>query len=488
MDATLLAKIGLSRLRLPIPSAKLAIIHGAADALQNDNCQQALWDALIQWISKLELESEVAEALCIAVLAKQASIVSSAKLQMAINRPSPLSDLLVHEISGHPLLINSWFKAHSGEAPPLFTGREDLEELTAGRIVPPILSSRMTQLEKQSGKHFLRQWAYEFGRLRDKIGWQSDGSWEYFIDENRDRATGQFITRRGHLARSAYLRTLSLAVDQWDMPEDIAFREARYATPADLSFLKMLPGKEPSWAELLCGEAPSTLEELQKALTSVVNIVAKDTPNHVLLHLNTPIFFGKNYKAEVELITCLQDDKYLSPEEMMKLHRFLPGQFSLPRTSDWDFLIHNKTGVEGVLTMGGGVSILPALLPCAAQFVGYLQFDLVGRMPYLPANYTSPVPLIGTPRKGGMDLKLGNDQVGEFLYWNHQWSPTHDKALDASCGISLILSSDTCKELWSVSEMNLKYYWKATILKRESDYGKWEEETIYGALPCLQIA
>ncbi|BDV42901.1 hypothetical protein GURASL_18240 [Geotalea uraniireducens] len=483
MDAALLAKIGLSRLRLPIPLAKLAIIHGVADALQNDNCQHELWDDFIKWISSLELESEVAEALCIAVLAKNTSVVSGAKLQLAINRPSPLSDLLLYEISGHPLLINSWSKAHSGEVPPLFTGREEIEELTEGRIVPPILATRMTQLEKHSRRHFLRQWAYEFCRLRDSTGCQSDGHWEYFIGNNRDRATGQFITCRGQLARSAYLRTLSLAVDQWDMPEDIAIWEARYATPADLSFLKMLPGMRPNWTDVLYAEKPSTLEEWQKVLSSVVNKVVEDTPNSVLLHLNTPIFFGDTYNAEVELITCLHDEKYLSPEEMMKLHRFLPGQFELPRTKDWDFFIHNKTGLEGFLTMDGGVRILPALLPCAAQFVGYLQFDLVGRMPYLPANYSSSVPLIGTPRKGGMDLTMERKHVGEFQYWNHQWSPTHDKALDASCGISLILRNDACKELWSVAEMTPRYYWKATVLKRESDYGKWEEKTIYGSLP-----
>lgn len=484
MDATLLARIGLNRLRLPIPTAKLVTIHGIADALEDEECQQEIWDELVRWISKLELESLVAEALCIPILARKSSIISVAKLQAAIGMPSPLSDLLLAEISGRALLINAWAKAHSGEAPPLFSDTNIVDDLKAGYIVPGILSTRIELLEKKSGKPFLRQWAYEFSRLSSKTERLSDGHWEYFIDKDRDRATGQFVMRRGHIARSAYLRTLSMAFDQWNMPEEIAYYEARFATPADLSFLKMLPGPRPPSTDVLYGATPSSVDEWQEALLSVVHRFTEDAPSHCLLHLNTPVTISEKYKAEVELITCLQDDEFLSPEEMMKLHRFLPGQVQLPRSRNWGFIIGERSIND--LTdffVFEGVRMLSGLLPCVAQFVGYLQFDLVGRMPYLPANYTSAVQLIGTPRKGGMDLSLGENQIGEFRYWNYNWSPTHDKALDASCGICLTLSTDACNKLWAVDGMKLGYYWKATVLTRENDYGPWDEKIEYGSLP-----
>src|SRR2546428_9930104 len=219
MDSSLLARIGLSRLRLPIPTAKLLVVHHAAELLQSREGRDELWEALLNWISSLEFESEVAEALAIALLAKSAAVVSAHRLRHAIVKPSLLSDLLVNQISGNPALINTWINAHSGEVPPLFGGKKIIEELTAGHLVPPILSNRLKQLEESSGRPFVRQWAFEFQRLHDTYGEQGHGHWEYFSDSERRRNTGQFITRRGHVARSAYLRALALAVDTWRLPE-----------------------------------------------------------------------------------------------------------------------------------------------------------------------------------------------------------------------------------------------------------------------------
>lgn len=484
MDSGLLARLGLTRLRLPVPTAKFAVLHAGAEVLQGGEQGEIFWDALIQWISELELESEVLEALCIPVLAKHANYVAVDALQHAITRPSPLSDFFLSEISDRPLLVNSWVKAHSGEVPPLFSAQDILEELTAGRIVPPILVNRLKILEERSRQPFLKQWSYEFQRQLDKLGEQSDGYWQYFIEGDNERSTGQFITRRGHLARSAYLRTLSLAFDCWEMPDEVAYRESMYATPADLTFLKMLPGEPPYWTNMLYNSTPVSQDEWQRLLISVIQTIAEDDTGSELLHLNLPLASTVTYQAQVELISCLCDGNvpHPQPEEAFAVHEFLPGRVELPRTRSWDITVEQQTSI-GPFPCSSDGQVFAALLPCVARYVGYLHSDLIGRMPYLPANYSRQATLLAQPRLGGMDLLFGSRPAGEVRYWNWQWSPTYDRALGPHCGMSLTLSRECCRELLSSPGMMICRFWRATVLTRETEYGKWEEKTLVGVLP-----
>jgi hypothetical protein len=433
-------------------------------------------------VSELELESEVIEALCIPVLAKDAKPVAVGALQRAIARTSPLSDLYLGEISGRPVLVNSWAKAHSGEAPIFFSADSILQELTAGRIVPGILANRLRILDERSKHPFLKQWAYEFQRLIDRLGEQSDGYWEHFIEGERGRSIGQFVARRGHFARSAYLRTLSFAFDCWDMPENLTCSEAMYATPADFTFLRMPPGDPPSWVELLASSAPVSQDEWQRFLGGVVENAAEDDGTPELLYLNAPMNSTATYQAEIELISCLYEGNEPQPEEVFHVHQFLLGRVELPRTRNCDISIEQRCPDNSFPCSGGG-HILPALLPSVARYVGYFHSDLIQRIPYLPANYSRSATLLSRPHTGGMDLLLGDRPVGEIKYWNWQWSPTYDKALGPHCGISLTVSRDCCRALLSVPGMMFSRYWRATVLTRKEEYGKWEEKTLVGVLP-----
>jgi hypothetical protein len=327
MEAGLLARLGLSRLRIPVPTAKLAIIHSAAEVLNGAEQGVILWDALIEWITGLELESEILEALCIPVLAKSAKHVNVAALLRAISRPSALTDIFIQEISGNSVFIKTWTKCHSGEVPPLFNGDEILEELSHGQMVPRILVTRFRHLENCSGYPFTKQWAFECQRLVDRLGEQSDGHWTYFIQGDRQRATGQFVTRRGHLARSAYLRTLSLAHDCWEMPEEMVYEEAMYATPTDFTFLRMLPGIPPLWNKTTAESMPSSIGEMETLLSGIIQAVIEDGTFPELIHMNVPLGLTETYQAEVELISCLYEGSKPQPEDVFFLHNHLPGRY-----------------------------------------------------------------------------------------------------------------------------------------------------------------
>jgi hypothetical protein len=481
MDTRLIARLGLSRLQLPVPPAKFAVVHSMAGILNEPVNGKIVWNELLDWLAGLELESEVVEALCIPVLAKHSDHVDIGALQRVIDRPSPLSDFYLSEISGRPLLINSWAKSHSNEVPPLFSPREIIQKLKTKRLMPEILVNRLEKLEKQSERPFLKQWAYEFQRIIDRLGELSEGHLEHFVHGDRQRSFGQFVTRKNLAARSAYLRTLSLAFDCWEMPEDLAFQEAAYATPSDLTFLKMLPGVPPSWNDTICNSTPCSTDEWQSLLSNIVNNLTEDDNAFELLHLNIPLTSTVHYQAEVELVSCLYMKKEPDPEEVFRVHQYLPGKAELPRTKDWKIMNPQQDPDVPFPCSDGGL-IFPALMPSVNRYVGYFQMELIQRIPYLPANYAGSTDFIAQPRQGGMDLIYGNKFVGEISLWNWRWSPTFDKALGPHCGTSLTLSKECCSEILNVPDATFSRYWRATVLKREKEHGEWEEEKMLGRL------
>lgn len=344
--------------------------------------------------------------------------------------------------------------------------------------------NRIKRLEKRSGHPFLKQWAYEFQRLVDKLGEQPGGYFGYFVKDNRDRSYGHFISGDGHLARSAYLRTLSLAFDCWNMPEDLALQEATYATPTDFTFLRMLPGDPPPWNNSICNNTPCTPDEWHSLLSSIVEKTAEDKKAFELLHLNLPLTSTVHYQAEVELVSCLYMGKEPNPEEVFDVHQFLPGKAELPRTNNWE-ISNPQQDPEVPFPCSDGGFILPALIPSVNRYVGYFQTELIQRIPYLPANYSGPTDFIARPRQGGMDLMCGEQFVGEICHWNWRWNPTFDKALGPHCGTSLTVSKDCCSELLHVPEATFSRYWRATVLTREKDYGEWKERIMTGKLSKL---
>ncbi len=486
MNSKLLSRMLFTRLRVPIPAAKLSIIYSAAKILMDSNNRSVFWEELLDWISKLNFESEVVEALAIVVLAKDSDCISIDKLNESINKPSPLSDILIQEISGTPSLINTWRHAHSIEPLPFFSNNDLLKDLTEGKEFPPILSTRIKKLEKEYGYPFANQWLFEFQRLIDTYGLASHGHWEYFTQDDRENNTSQFITKRTHVARSAYLRTLSFAYDVWGLPETRIIHEAKYATPIDITFLKMPPGSEPSWTKELHNDSPTTTQAFEEILQRLLDDISKYEKSSELLFLNSALKYDKKYKAYIEVISCLHNDSPPSPDEVFMLHDSLPGRVILPRSSNWNIEVPQLIDkIDKFVTDSGG-TIMPTLVPCVNNHIGYMHVEHFHRVPHIPSNYTSSSPIIAQPKKGGMDILLDGRSIGDFRYWNYLWGPSYNRTLGPSCGISLTILHDEIIRCLNIDGMKLNRFWRAKVLTRKSDYGKWEEKVFLGRLDSSQ--
>lgn len=393
-----LLDVAMCRLRLPVPAAKLQVIHKVAEALKDETTGAATWHALLRWLRALTLESEVLEALAIVVAARGAPVLSSADLRAVINAPSVLSDAFIGHAFGTPVLVHSWLKGHSGEAPRFYQRPDLREELSLGQIVPRSLVLCLRELQHESRLPFIAQWTFEFELLIERIESSSDGHFSFFLPESNRDEVGQFVARRGQLARSAFLRTLALAADVWEMPTAEAHAAAMVASPADLSLLPMSPGEVPGWVVPLHGARPSAPDEAASLATSILREV-RQTEAKSLLHLNLPLHGDARYACELEVVSILGSGSAIDAEEVFGIHEFLPGRMYVPRAEDLTLRI-DALDRDAIFPAKAGGRLRPVLLPIVGSSVGYLQPDLVMRMPRLPAH-ESQSPLIAFPRKGG---------------------------------------------------------------------------------------
>jgi hypothetical protein len=170
------------------------------------------------------------------------------------------------------------------------------------------------------------------------------------------------------------------------------------------------------------------------------------------------------------------------PEEVFALHAWLPGNVVTPRDNDGNFQIP-PWPLEYTFPSKNGSFLRPSLVPAVASYVGYLQSDLIGRMPYLPVTHSSGSSLIAIPRLGGAELKLNDDSVGEFRYWNWAWQPMHQKNMGAHGAVAVTLSRKFSTEILGLPVNKVIRCWRAKVRIRTKEYGEWEDHTYFGTVP-----
>lgn len=425
------------------------------------------------------LSATLLETLAIVVAAKGARVLSSADLRAVISAPSVLSDAFIGHAFGTPVVVHSWLKGHSGEAPRFYQRPELREELALGRIVPRALMLSFQDLQRESRLPFIAQWTFEFEQLIERTDRSRDGHFSFFLPESDRGEVGQFVARRSQLARSAFLRALALAADVWEMPIEKAQAAAMVASPADLSLLPMLPGEAPGWVRSLHEARPSALDEAADLATSILREVF-EAEGKSLLHLNLPLHADARYNCELEIVSILGSGEVIDAGEVFCIHDFLPGKMQLPRAEDLTLRIDALDREATFPTKAGG-HLRPLLLPLFGNNAGYLQSDLFRRMPRLPAH-DSRSPLIVNLRNGGADVLCSGTKVGELIHWNWKWRPTHLKEMSGSTGVALVLDRDVTKQILHIDSMRLCHVWRARVLTRETDYGDWCEEVWQGSV------
>lgn len=471
-------RLGLSRLKHPLPAVKLKTIHSLAEALESE-AGEVVWKEYLAYLATCTLESEAAEALMVAFIGRKSSYVTTAALYRALTAPSPLSDVIITGISGKQPMVNMWAQAHSGEVPEYYKVSADAIELTQPNMVPPIFRIRLRRLEMQSGLPFIRQWQYEIERLIARHGKPETGSFRYWA--RGPKTVAQVLPRTFHFGRSAYLRTLALAFELWHLPLELAHAEAAYALPGNFIYSQMLPGSCPTWAQSLQSSQPGAESDCDALVSELMKECSAQGQNDVLMYLNAPLNNNLMYHADLRVTACYVDGPDVPPEDVfMTLNAMLNERVSFAHNTTKEIVV--SPFQYSSQDLDDDTVLAPAVVPAPMESTGYLQSDLVTRFPYLPISHAAQIEVKATPSGSGMVLEMNGLQMGRLNYWNQRWAQSRPEESGSPCGVAMAVHRDALANLAPSSKFELAHFWELTVLERDREYADWESRVMFGRI------
>lgn len=464
-----IADLAFARLGLPVPMAKLVTIQSLASALSGPT-SEVFVDAMASWLGSRCLESECLEALC-TLLVSPIDPAYFEQLRQAIPSPSIASDLIFSQVMDNRTLMPSWTGCHSGTVPNLLELDEEMRSLASGEFIPPVFGESFKGLEERTALPFLRQWAFEFNALLRRIDNVDEGYLGHFLDTGRAHV-GQFVTRKGHLARSAYLRTLACAADQWGMPLDAARQFARDALPADPIFLRITPHTPPAWASSVHAQAPLASDPEALVRSTIQKI--EDGLQQRVMHCSLPVIDTPLQHAELEVFSVAMTRKELNARHVVNFHRQPHVEYA-PARDGLRALIPKRIEMEG-----DTVPFLPVVMPILGDGIGYLQFHFLQRPPYLPLATASLPGLEYIPGGDKLDLRSGGQDIGSWQWWLWNWSPGQPRGWPSPIATCTQVTRRAATDIENDLRSRLGYVWCINVWNREREHGKWESTSYYG--------
>jgi hypothetical protein len=468
--SSLAVKALFSRLFSPVPLVKLLVCERLALLLASSKTKAEVFEALLEQLQECKFESEVNEVLVVPLLARENVRDSVDTLRSFIKLPSVLSDSMLSLIGGRRLLIASWTFAHSGVAPSFYPTKS-LEILKKAQVIPPFVGARLSHLEKYLGAPVLRQWCFEFDYLDGRSAEKGASQFVHFVRGDSEHKVGQFISIAGQRARSAYLRTLAIAVDKWGVPADFAEGMAEAVSPIDSHLLGFAPKEPPSWTDLFL-----PIESLNEAgWAKKINAVIMESSRQsgeVVLHADFLLDEQKQQAAQLELTTAYSNRDDLTPDEVFGRHGEMLGEQSYSVADSFTY----RTSAEAL----PGGRFVPAVVPLADGYLGFLHGDLMCRFPYCPRLFAKAGELRIMCKSNQLIIVAGSEVVGRVSYWNRNWSPTYLRHLKPSCGVATTVTQEFAATVEQYTRLKRRTIWRLTLVSRDKDYGDWNSSEFSG--------
>lgn len=454
----------VARLAWPVPVVRWRAARALRDLVNAPATRRETTDRLLRCLTKARCEAEACTILTVFLMAQPAARPGSNLLGVALHQPSILASILLRQMGG--AYASTWRGAHSGPVPDGFEADGYFEEFRTAHV-PPILSSNLTRLAKASGRPFMRQWAFEWQRLQQATGVPRT-DYPYYFDsfsEVRSGVVGQYIQGQGELYRSAYLRTLALAVVLWGMPASLAERYALEAAPAAPGLFEIDPVARPAWLGDVperCAASPDTLESHASEL-----IDSFASLEMLPVSFDSPIDLAVASYGSLEIEAFLATDEYTPdriPEGEVELADF-EASFGIAGSRP-----ETPLAGYGDDEPGAAAPVCPSMIP---QPYGYWQAHYLATGFPVPASYVLPAPTQLRCGGSGLELVHAERVVGKTAFWHDRWSPDYHRDGHTRCGVYAVLEPALLKA--AMVRMQREIVWRARLRlwRRERDYGDY---------------
>ena len=267
-------------------------------------------------------------------------------------------------------------------------------------------------------KHFLLEWEQILERHPCYIFKPHNFSNDQFYPQDKINCSFSWTAESSIL--SAYLRTLTYAIDRHSIPTDVCLMHAQEVLPFGSVAINLSPSDPPaSWPRLnnlKKGDPLPTQYDLEQYLSHIAD------SDEILLHAAGPVLRNHNgvcLDLKVILVT-LRGTVTDNPESM------------------FDSIGHGRNTEEGIFPL--------AKWTWPSSF-GRWEIDWVSRGYFQPTYCVADLPINSvTQNESRVEYFGGNISNGVWRYWVDQWYPAHRKEVGNSLGTYFTVSKDfLCK-------------------------------------------
>jgi hypothetical protein len=454
-DAELPLQLLIGRLKSGVATTRLWAMQELIGLLVSDDTRSLVEAALVAQIKLIRLDSELVEVLGLLCVARAEGFDFSSAFHIADG-----GSIVAEELC--EMLGLGYTRRRILAAPQGFMAPRDFFKVDG---LPQMLSRDLERLQKTIQFPVISQAYFEATRLADIVNYTSGV--EFFFRGERGKMNGALLSNAMQIARSAYLRALSVACEVGMLPMEQSLGWSRAAMPFSPLFMGMR-STEPEFWQILCRSlrgatpnAPLILSEMLETVGGTEQAVGA---------LNAPVYISENELWELEIVLCA----YQAPMEYSEVISELPSddgfsEFLLPELlSDEAFYQckgpSKKIGVQRARRLAVPFLVIPH---------AYLHLEMFQRGVYLPTTSDAEEEFYVTPDAHGISVYSLQLPLGDFSYWNTEWSPAYPSLKGPGCATLLLLQRDALRSILGNGE-ELIYRCTITRHRRDHSYGEFE--------------
>lgn len=466
----------IERLNWPVRMVRWRVAREYATLLSSGDHSQEALQVYLNWLSTREFESEIASALAVLLCMPENELPVFHAVSWHISKPSLLSDAMLQFSYGRSPANTHSRRGHSGKAPPSFIPSAFfLSHKTAH--VPPVLEHSLEKLESRSGLPFMQQWTYEWHSLMQSTNSPYSGYPHYFIDSGfaQTGVTGQFSQRQCEVYRSAYLRTLAFAVDQWNFPANKASPWALDTLPINRGLAQLDPIDRPAWLS----DIPRRCLEVAQPLETLVRDLVKPGINAQGMRpiaLRIPVAEENMEFANLSISAILVSGDFAFNQHSKES----PFARNLP------WLLPDGISTEGPIEpIDIDTYISPGATGCAAPFSlnlwplpsGFWHSDYFQVGVSIPAPYVLSEKSSLACRRGRIEILSGSKCAGTWTVWHDRWTPVYPRNGTTRCGTLTELLESEVRSTLDHYRMVLGWMVELDVWKQEKNHSEYKLTT-----------
>lgn len=473
-------RILVARLGWPSTSTRWWTMQQLAARLGDAATRIETESVLLQLLSIRKLEAETIEVLCVFWMASQCGYSPVPQLAESISKPSLLSTMLV-ESCGLPVHFDS---TGLQEAPEDFNIPEDFNGVQ-GVDLPRIFRTSMKRLEAHSGYPFVKQMAFEWTQNKaayPDAPYQGD-PW-HFTRPLGHGFIGQLSARAALRAISAYLRTLAVAKQFWEMPLKLVHENLLLALPIHPT-LAFLRSHRPDWFPAPTGFDGDT-DDIETAFKTLISQITINRPGDELIAFSSPVMISMERCLEVSVVRWSQVANNDMEDSELATHLE-----SVGRTRQQLFSVCTEPLSTTTFVVPPTLDVLmdsdcmawPLAGTLDFERMGYLQHDLYPSRLFFP-SMPNVDEIEVTPNNGQLDIKAEDQIIADFSYWNIGWGAARPRQLQGNCGTALISHGTTYRESTTQNNESLCafYFWQVRRLDRNNSLNEFSETLLTGVI------